>query len=222
MSEITEKRTIKIPPCIVDKELIQEIGGLLQSEELCRNHLKYSLDSKTQDIESKKVEDFVKADWGSELNEIMIETDCESPKVRVSIDFRNIYLSEFSVSGKDTTWVNGVTNRIHDIFRKHRPSYHRIKTNWFLKMLLTIITTGILCYPIFLLVNPLIVQNLVFIVLILFPAGYGGAGLYFLIEWLFPYLEYGEPLQKRMRKWIWIFLLGSGLIPAIILKILGL
>jgi len=222
MSKIIEKRTVKIPPVRVDKMLIREIGKLLESEELCKDRLSYSLDSKTQDLESKKVDDFVKANWGSELNEIKIETDYESPRVRVEIDFRRTYMSEFSVSGTDATWVNGITNRMHDIFEKYRHSYYRIKTSWLMKLLVTIIVTAVLVYPIFLLVYPLIRENASFVFLIIFPAGYGGLGVFFLIDWLLPYFEYQETLQKRLRMWIWILLFSSGLIPAIILKLLGL
>jgi len=36
MSKVTAKRTAKIPPCRIEKDLIREIGALLEKEELCK------------------------------------------------------------------------------------------------------------------------------------------------------------------------------------------
>jgi hypothetical protein len=58
--------------------------------------------------------------------------------------------------------------------------------------------------------------------IVVLVASYGGFGIYYLVDWLLPYFEHEKLLQKRVRKWIWIILFGSGIVPAIILKLLGL
>ena len=44
MSRIVEKRTVKVSPCRVEKELIRKIGELLENEESCekRKSRKYA------------------------------------------------------------------------------------------------------------------------------------------------------------------------------------
>lgn len=69
MPEVTEKRTVRIPPCKVNKKLIEEIGKFLEGENL---EMYYSLDSRTKTIRSNDVNDFIEADWGSDLKEIAI------------------------------------------------------------------------------------------------------------------------------------------------------
>lgn len=51
---------------------------------------------------------------------------------------------------------------------------------------------------------------------------FGGLWLfYFFLGWLFPKYEFGETLQKRLRKWIWSLLIGSGIITIIIDKLIS-
>lgn len=236
MSEILEKRTVKIPPCTIEKKLIQEIGELLESQNSCKDRVNYILDGKTKDVRSTRIKDFVNADWGSSINRITIETrpltsdyssdKCkEIPKVEVNISLLYPEQSSFEVSGKDATWVNGITEQIDAFFQKYRQSYHRIKTNWLVRIPLTVSLALILTYPILLVFAPFIrPEKLIdfYVYVGLLVSMLFVWGLSSLIGWLFPYLEYGETKQKRLRKWIWILLYGSGIIPSIILKLLGL
>ena len=236
MSDILEKRTVRIPPCTIEKKLIQEIGELLESQKSCKDRVNYILDGKTKDVRSTKIKDFVNADWGSSINRIIIETNPllsdysagkqkEIPKVEINISLVYPEGSSFAVSGKDATWVNGITEQIDAFFQKYRQSYHRIKTNWFVRIPLTVSLALVLAYPILLVFAPFIrpeklVDFYVYVGLLASMLLMGGLSV--LIGWLFPYLEYGETKQKRLRKWIWILLYGSGIIPSIILKLLGL
>jgi len=222
MSKVTAKRTVKIPPCRIEKDLIREIGELLEKEELCKGRMYYRLDTKMSDVQSSKVNDFVKADWESDINKIELgTTDYQLPRVGVNFDFRRPEYSKFSVSGENATWVNGITNRIENKIKKYKLKYYTIKTNWLVKLPLTSAILVVLVYPIFLWLNsiPTIKENLFILIWLMFAFGFWG--IYYLIQWLFPYFDYGDTLQKSMRKWIWVILFGSGIVPTIILKLLG-
>lgn len=234
LSEIVEKRSVKIPPCKIEKDLIREIGELLESQEPCENRLRYSLDTRSKDMKSRRVKDFVEAEWGLDINGIVIKAEYtisdivdgkqeEIPEVEVNINFR--YRSGyFSVSGKDATWVNGIANQVEQIFDKYKLKYYQVKSNWLIKLPLIIATSLPLVYPIHLVsIRFLYFETETSLFFLLFLVSCLVAyGINKLIDWLFPYFEYGETPQAWARKWIWILLYGSGLIPSFILKLLGL
>ena len=106
-------------------------------------------------MRSNEVKDFVRADWGVGLSKIIIETtDNGHPNLSIKINFRHADLSEYSLSARDPTWVNGITSRIEEVFSRHRTGYHRI-LGWQFKLLLTSVITLILAYAIFLLAKQL-------------------------------------------------------------------
>lgn len=144
MPETIEKRTTKIPSCLVNKQLVQELGELLEGDKNFKGRLRYILDSRTRDMKSNEVKDFIEADWGSDLNKITIETmDYEYPQVEIKINFRHSSLSEYSLSSRDPTWSNGITSRVEKVFNNHKTNYHRIVA-WYSKILLTIVIAIIL------------------------------------------------------------------------------
>lgn len=236
MPEITEKRTVRIPPCKVNKKLIEEIGKFLEGEDL---EMSYSLDSRTKTIRSNDVNDFIGADWGSDLKEIVIGSvtrhvwrsseegvteQHESRSVDIRINFSSPKLSEFSVSYENAVWVDGIFRQIESIFEKYKLNYsflHTARLSGIYRLSLAIITTSTLSYPIYLFsnANPSIEFLSDFLVIF---AIFGFIALLSFINWVFPRFEYEDNLQKRVRKWIWIALFGSGIVPSIILKLLGL
>jgi hypothetical protein len=235
MSDIVEKRTVKILPSVIDKKLIQELGELLENQRLCRDRVNYFLNGKTKNVQSTKVKDFIKADWGPAINQITVETKAltsdygsekyrDVPQIEIDINFRNPNESDFTVSSRDAVWVNGITEQINAIFEKYRQSFCKIKTSWFIRLPLTLPLSLVFVYPILLALGSFVKpEKLVdfYVTMGTLLVMFFGMGLSWLIGWLFPYLEYGVTKQKRMRNWIWILLFGSGIIPAIILKLLG-
>jgi hypothetical protein len=222
MAVTIEKRTVKIPSCIIDKSLLQEMGALLESDTLLQGRLSYSLDTKTKDVKSDKIEDFVRADWGSSINKITIETDSNSPRLKININFQRPKTSEFSLSGRDSTWVNGFTSRIEDTFNKHKTSYQMIEHNSLLKICLTLLITTVLVLPVFLWAQHYPLFNSTTALSMTLLSGYGALGILVLVNWLLPHFEYEGALQKRVRKGILLLLFSSGIIPSIILKLIGL
>lgn len=222
MVEVTEKSTIKIPSCVVNKELIKEIGELLENEKMLQERLVYRIDTKTKDAKSLKVKDFIEMDWGNDLNAIEIETiDREYPKLRIKIDIRHLYYNVFSLAGKDPTWINGLTNRIQEIFKKHRTSYFRVENSKSLRILISFVVACVAFFlPIFIVLQHYLGESSLRITAIC-SVSFGAWGMYSLMGWLFPHFEYEGILQRRIRKWIWIALFGSGLVPSIILKLIG-
>jgi hypothetical protein len=222
MVEVTEKSTIKIPSCVVNKELIRELGELLENEKVLQDRLAYHIDTATKDAKSKKVKDFIEMEWGTDLREIKIETsDSAYPKLRTVIDFRPFYDSGFSLAGKDPTWVNGVTNRVQEVFKKHRTSYFRIENSKPLRVLCSFFVACAFFLPVYIAMQHYLPDSYSIIIVAVLVISNGTNGMYWLIDWLFPHFEHEGVLQTRIRKWIWIILFGSGLIPAIILKLIG-
>jgi hypothetical protein len=209
-----QKRTFSIQPTKVDKKLVQELGEFLENQEDRTLLLTYTLDSKTKEVTKEKVEDFVNSDWGQDMRKITINS---KTAVRIKMDFSEPELSEYTVYGRNPTWVNGTTKCIGEIFQKYKLRYAPIKTNALLKASLVIFLDVLLCYPIFLALPFFSLSGTIVVIpFLLFPIL-----LYSFVNWIFPYFEYGEPLQKSMRKWIWLALISSGIIPSIILKLLG-
>jgi len=220
MSEIVEKRTIKILPSKIEKKLIQDIGELLENNSPMLGDMSYHLESKSRDIYSAKVNDFIRADWGKEISRITLGTARrltrpeKSINIDITINFAYPENSDISVSGKDGILVNGISSEIENLFSKYRLNYYMVKRNIFIKYPLTFITSVVLTYPISLFLKDIGLWTSLFVLV--------GIGIHALIQWLFPYFEYDDPLQKKVRKWVWILLYGSGIIPTVILKLLGL
>jgi hypothetical protein len=205
-----QKRTVRIPPTRIDKKLIQELGEYLEGLN-SKLLLTYSLDSKTKEIEKSKVKDFIEADWGKDIRTITIKS---KTALRIKIDFQTPRFSEYSVYGRDATWVSGLERCIGEKFSKNRLGYAPLKTKSWLRFLLISLIDILLCTPIYLALSPyagytnfVAMCFLVFLLLLIS-----------LTNWMFPYFEYGEPIQKNVRKWIWFALIGTGIIPSIILK----
>ena len=214
-----QKRTFHIPPLKIDKPLIRELGEFLETQE--NLILTYRLNSETQEVERHTVEDFVNVDWGQGLYWITI-TSKSMVKIRLDLEFPSD--SQCVVYGKNLKNVNGILNSLKEIFQKYRLGYASVKTKWIIKLAIPAILTAIFGYSIFTLfnsVNPANIFNPSPLITI-FAVMISGPTLYFFVQWLFPYFEYGEPSQKSVRKWIWFVLVGLGILPSIIQRILGL
>ncbi len=214
-----QKRTFPIPPIKIDKTLIQELGEFLENLDL-NLVLTYSSDSKTKETTRQNVEDFVDADWGEGLRRITINS---KSMVRIRIDLDEPRRSRYTIYGKNITNVTGIASCIKDIFQKHRLGYASVKTSWSAKLAIPTVLTLVFAYLTFTVIrfiNPADFYNAIIGTVLV--AMFGGTALYFFVQWLFPYFEYGEPSQKSVRKYIWFVLFGLGIVPAIILKLLGL
>lgn len=271
MSEVTEKRTFKIPPCKIDKVLVKRMGEILEKEsstiyndllefaikkESEKDYYKkypdqleedakssiaeweykpeYTLVAHSRNIESTDISGFTKVDWPSDTESLSVSIGRHGAPKRIEID---IYLeswrmneSKLRVSGNNSTWVNGIADQLEAIFQKNLVGYHLIVEKLLLRVLLSILAwisiAFAVAYPLWPAIRPFLKPSVTFptifaiILLIGFVVFYP---LELFMEWLFPRFEFGPvSLSRRVRKWMWGLLVSSGLIVAIIFKLVGL
>lgn len=256
MSTVKEKRTFTIPPCKVDKELIREIGKIMekesnkireemiervkrkpysQTEETAEGFVDdyfesdylphYVLEAKSRDIRSHEIDNFVKTKWPKDTDSISLSMgglflarEIEI-KVKVYLESSMAKSSSVSVSGRDAIWVHGITDQIEHIFENKKLGYGPFVEHAILRGVvycILLLLTLVVGYW----VSPIVIENDLLI------AAYiplGATFMEFTFQMLYPRFEFGEePLQKKIRKWLYTFILGSGIISTIILKAFGL
>ena len=254
MSIVTEKRTIKIPPCKIDKGLIREIGQIMEMEsekireevirDAERSGIKnakkfvddmlsseyfpsYVLKAKSRDVESHKIEHFVDTKWPPDTYTISLSLGGRAfardvgINVEINLESTMAKRSRVSVSGRDATWVHGIADRIEQIIRTKKLGYGAFVDHEILRVTTYIILLlGGLGVAYF--VSPTVMEeryNSIWVFYFVLGVGF----LEGIFRQLYPRFEFGgEPFPKKIRKWIWTIVVGSGVISAIVLKIIGL
>lgn len=197
--------------------------------------LSYSLESSSRNIESSNIDGFIGAEWPENAEQISIELgDRGSPKrVHVTLHLKRSRMgwSEVTVSGYDSTWVNGAATRLEKAFESKRLSYSLLVTHSGLRVILSLVAWASLSFavlrPLWPFLVPFLREGVDFVVIyaVIFLAGCFLAvwPLEAFLSWLFPRFEYGKsPTPRRVRAWIWGLFLGSGILSALFLRLLGL
>jgi len=195
----------------------------------------YTLIAHSKDIKSSKIAHFTDVEWPSDTKEISISMGSFRTLRKIEI---NIYLerwrmshSQVSVSGKDSTWVNGMADRLEAVFQKELLGYRSIVEHFLLRILLSILTwisiAFAITYPLWPVIKPFLKEGVTWIELFVIILFLGAFVVVVVLEeflsWLFPRFEFGEvSLPRRVRKWILGLLIGSGFIANIIFKLVGL
>jgi len=226
--KITEKRTHKIPSCRVDKELLLDIGKVIESSKRKGEQAYYDLKAQSRDIRSQNLEEFA-SEPPNDVEEISIRlAKLWSTSINVKFSLEESYMSvghgKISVSDPDATWVHGTTDRLMACFENKRLGYRAISERGEIRFIisgaLTIflsVSFGYVIFTLFSLDLDTVASAFLLVGLIL------GLLLDFSLNRLFPYYELeNRALPRRARKLILGILIGSGLLPQIILKILGL
>jgi hypothetical protein len=227
---VTEIREFKILPCKIDKDLIRKIGRVLESDVICKKKgISYNVNSPTRKISSNEFSNFTEAEWSNEIRSISIGVKEYPSPVNIEIDFKYTSSSKVTISSSDATWADGIAKQLERVFNENKLSYSPIVEHWYLKMILAVSAllslSWALTYPmvevfrIFGRDLPFLNVFLIIVLVGIFPAL---MALYSFLEWLFPRFEYGNALQKRIRKWIWALFVSSGFLVAIAFKFLGL
>jgi len=165
MSSFTKRFGI-IPSCRVDRDLILELGEALEKNPSIGPFLHYYLESHEKEIVSQTVKNFVKTDWGSNINIIRIETQGQRQEVekqpeleiKIIINFGREEFEEwkfweydgsgsFYVSGNSEHQVATLAKEIEEIFDNHRSRLYQIKENLKLRLVLTIFTSTTIIPP---------------------------------------------------------------------------
>lgn len=225
MPVITEIREFKIQPCKVNKELIGLVGTILESDTTYPKEKKmYALESRFRKIESDNSRDFIATEWPNDAIRIAIGMGNSYPLI-VSIQI-NFKPSEgtVKVSSSDATWANGISKRIEEAFVRKKLGYSGLIEDALSRWAATIVTWLSLSAALTFLIlkayrnsGTILDFTQVFWLLFILGGFLGGAWvIYYFLGWLFPKYEFGETVQKRLRKWIWSLLIGSGLIAWVI------
>lgn len=230
MSRIVEKRIFKLPPCRVEKDLVSEIGQILESDRLAKEYTpEYSLKSSSKDIESTKIDTFISTEWPTDINRITLHIgEYDNPKIEVCIDFKSLWNANATVAGDNPTWTDGVSRQLEKVFEKRRLGYHSIHEKRYLKALLIILTwipmALAITYPLYPIIKPhlkeWVTSSTFFLIILLVGEALMWLPLWTVFDWLFPYFEFGNPLQKKVRKWIWGLFVSSGFLMALLFKLL--
>ena len=103
MSTVTEVREFRPPSCRVDKGLINSIGAVLESDNVCRKEqILYALESSSRKITSLNSGQFTDATWPHEIRNIRIDVGEAYPRpVSIMIDFRYAALSKVVVMSEE-------------------------------------------------------------------------------------------------------------------------
>jgi hypothetical protein len=228
MPTIIEKREFRIPPCKIDKELVGQVGEILESDPICKNQkMVYSLESRFRKIESESVKDFVTPDWPNDTHQISVSTGTAYPRlVEIMVSSRASDLSKVTVSNPDATWANGMSKTLEDIFARKKLGYSFFLEDLGMKFLIVLATWASLSLALTFLVGKVNANATPprdfwqdFSLIFLLGGLTTGWLVYLLLDWLYPRYEFGETIQKRLRKWIWSVLCGSGILATILDKI---
>lgn len=202
--------------------------------------ISYSLTANSRNIDSANTTAFVEAEWPDDANTISMElgsplsaSPLSAKRITVSLYLERWRMknSEVVVSGADSTWVNGIAVKLERIFESKRLSYHPLVTHTSIRWILSLVAWSSLSFAFLRLLWPWIMPQLkegvqfgTFYIAV-FALGVFLAiwPLEAFLNWLFPRFEYGKSsTSRRVRGWIWGFLVGSGIIATLFLKLFGL
>lgn len=142
----------------------------------------------------------------------------ETEKVVLYLQSVKAKQSTVTISGRDATWVHGITDQIEQIFNNKKLGYAVFLEHRILR-LTTYVILLVLALGSAYFVTPIVLKE---IPLLLLYFMLGMLVLEWVFEKLYPRFEFGEePLQKKIRKWIFALIISSGILSTIILKIMG-
>jgi hypothetical protein len=235
MVRVSEKRSMRIPPVKIDKGLLVSVGEILKAE--CSEHsiFSFALYADSKDIETEDSKEFNEIEIPPDTYAIemtatayaaksLVEEEPWENPIEIEIDIRKPKNSQIRVRGEKRSWVAGVSDSIVKAFERKRLGYRHIASNEVTRSVMAVISSVLLTYVSGFALSLFHVEALY---LLMFIASF----FYFMtlilkrfFDRVFPYFEIDneEFLPRKVRKWALLLLWSSGIIPAIIFKILGL
>ncbi len=212
----TVKRTINLPSCRVNKEVLEAVCKFLKQEQQDMKEGEYEarlsieIDTKHENFEFNSYDEFLSKDTPRELKRISISVSQYQSNQRITIylGFETWHTSEISVSGNKSVWVKGVATELIDIFGD-RPTKHSLvhdkKTSIPISLMCSIVSGFIFSMILSMGDNINILtklQNGDFNLWYVGIIGISTMGVYWqLLQWLFPVVEFeGIGRQQRIRK----------------------
>lgn len=213
------------PERLTDEEIKSKIYG---------TNLSYSLASTSRNIESAKIDAFVQAEWPDSADEIVLGFGSSSSRKKISI---SIYLprwrmdrSQVTISGDNSTWVNGIAVELGRLFEGRKFSYYPLVTKSGVRVFLSVIAwvslSFAIVFPIWPHISSFFKESTTFVLFYSLVAILGALIAIWPMEeflsWLFPRFEYGKKsTSRKLRGYFWALLVSSGFISTLILKLLG-
>jgi len=224
---ITEKSSSSIAPTRIDKELLMEVGEILKQE--CKEDCKVSIElySDSKDIEtgdSKAFQDLpIPADTYEVRMEIISYDDYDP--VEIEIDTKKPKNCKIRVMGENATWVRGASRRLTEAFEKKKLGYRHIAKYEPIRLFMSMVASALLSYVVGfgLLYSKFFEPSYVMLFVVAFFYAMSLLIKRF-FDWIFPYFEIGSGdfKPRKFRKIALAILWGSGILPTILFKLLGL
>jgi hypothetical protein len=231
MPRISQKRTIDIPPVKIDGDLLFRVGKILK--EVCpeQGYVKVSLNSDSMDIGIDDIEELKSQTIPVDTDTIEmrfsdeVRFDENTPDISITINTKFPKKeSKIRVYGKDATWVQGVSERLCKEFNENKLSYGYLSQYSNLRFLLAMVTSALLSYVTGIGIWYFTANSgysVIFVAVFFYAFSVLLNRFY---DWLFPYFELDNKnfKPKKYRKLALTFLWGSGILPTIIIRLLGL
>lgn len=235
MVRIREKRSVKIPPTKIDKELLGDIGQILKAERPQKSEISIKLYADSRDIETEDVKETANMDIPSDTYLIEMMTghlylsiladtsEVSENSIQVKIDLGRPQDSKIRIIGKKSTWVRGVTEGLLEAFKKKKLGYSFIAKHDTVRRIMSWLSSALLAVASgYILLSLRIEAVYVFVFgILLFAVMIDILKRFF--DWVFPYFEIASDdfMPRKVRKIALGILWGSGIVPTIVLKILG-
>lgn len=238
MVKIREKSSITIRPTRIDKQLLVNLGRILKEECPEEHEIGIELQADSRDIKTEDYEEFKNLEIPSDIYVIKMRTKFGSLSLavdeilenkivkgmQIEIDLRRPKNSKIRITGDNATWVRGVGGRLFEAFEKKKLGYRYVAEHGNVRAILSLMSSILLAYTI---------GSILWLFKIEFSYVAIFSVVFFVVmqdllkrffDWVFPYFEIESEdfLPPKVRKWALAILWGSGILPAILFKILGL
>jgi hypothetical protein len=228
---VREKRSSSIAPTRIDKELLVNVGQILKEE--CEKDCEISIglyaDSKEIETQDSKA-----------VGNITIPTDLyavvmgiispeDSPEdydpMEIVLDIRKPKDSKIRVMGENATWVQGVSERLTKAFEKKKLGYSPVAKYELIRLVMSMVASSLLSYATGFTIWYLKLFEPFYVMIYVLAFFYAMSMLLRrFFDWIFPYFEIGSEdfKPRKFRKLMLTILWGSGIVPTILFKLLGL
>ena len=235
MVRISEKRSMRIPPVKIDNGLLVSVGEILKAECSENSVFSFGLYADSKDIETEDSKEFETQEIPPDTYAIemtatayaytsLVEEEPWENPIEIEIDVRKPKNSQIRVRGEKASWVAGVSDSIVKVFEKKRRGYRYIASKEITRIVMAVTSSVLLCYVSGFALSLFHLEAAYLLIFIVIFFYFMTLILKRFFDWVFPYFEIDseEFLPRKVRKWALVLLWGSGIIPTIIFKILGL
>lgn len=235
MVKITAKRSMNVLPTRIDKDMLSRLGQILKKECSDQQSLSISLYSDSLDIEVEDCKEFENIELPSDTYSIQMALNntiavsvgkvvVGTKPIEIEMDMRQPKNSKVRVRGENTTWVSGVTEAIVKAFERKKLRYWFVAKHEFARTLLSWFSSAVFGFSVGFALWHFGLEPLYSFVVAVATFGVMTNLLKRFFDWVFPYFEIGNEdfKPRKFRKVAFGILITSGVLPTIVLKLIGL